>query len=121
MSLGANIIRLRKQRGWKQKDLAEKLGVHVRNLVRWEHDEARPRAQALQRIAEVLEVSLEELQGEEPAPHWALAVQDKEWQELLAQFGYLDPQQRDTLKSVFVDMLTRRRMEAALRTGGSGG
>lgn len=113
MSLGKTIIRLRMQKQWKQKDLAEKLGIHQRNLVRWENDQARPRAGALQRLADVLEVTVQEL--ERGDGHAARLAQDPELTEMLQQFLELEPAQRDALKLVLRDMLTLRRLESTFR------
>ena len=83
------------QKQWKQKDLAEKLGLHVRNLVRWENDQARPRQQALQHLADVLGVSLEELEKGEA--YGAQSLREPEIVELLEQFQELDPAQREAV------------------------
>ena len=108
MSLGKTIVRLRMQKQWKQKDLAEKLGLHVRNLVRWENDQARPRQTALQQLADVLGVSPEELEHGNPT---APQTRDPEIAELFEQFLELDPVQRDAVKIVLRDLLALRRLE----------
>ena len=112
MSLGKTIVRLRMQKTWKQKDLAEKLGVNQRQLVRWEHDQARPRLKALQRMAELFNVPIEELsESASPAP----ITDDPELQELLGHIPSLEPKQLEALKTILSDMVTKSRLEAVLR------
>ena len=117
MSLGKTIIRLRMQRQWKQKDLAEKLGMHPRNLIRWENDQVRPRAKALEHLAEVLEVSVAELETGEP--NAARIQEDPELFEMVDHILELSLPQREAIKLVVKDMLALRRMEKALQSRAS--
>jgi transcriptional regulator with XRE-family HTH domain len=59
--IGRNIAALREQRGWRQKELAPRLGVTRSGLSKWESGENPPPVEALVRMAEVLEVTLDEL------------------------------------------------------------
>ncbi len=113
MSLGKTIIRLRMQKQWKQKDLAERLGLHPRNLIRWENDQARPRTQAMQQLATVLGVSVEELETGDPEA--AKRSQDPELLQMLNQFQELSPPQREAIKLVMKDFLALRRLENAFQ------
>lgn len=113
MSLGKTIVRLRMQKQWKQKDLAEKMGVHQRNLVRWEHDQVKPRAKVIEKLAEVLEVSTDELLSE-AAFHHGILERDPEMVEILEQFCELETEQREALKLVLRDLVTLKRLETTL-------
>ena len=68
MSLGKKIAQLRKLRDWKQEDLAQKLNVHKSHISRWESGRMTPRVDALQRLAEIFGVSLEDITGEHSNP-----------------------------------------------------
>lgn len=57
MSLGANIRRARKARGWTQKELAERVESDASYIYRIETGKANPSIAVLARIAEALEVS----------------------------------------------------------------
>jgi transcriptional regulator with XRE-family HTH domain len=59
--IGRNIAALREQRGWRQKELAPRLGVTRSGLSKWESGEHPPSVEALVKMAEVLEVTLDEL------------------------------------------------------------
>ena len=66
MSIGENI---RTCRGaMKQSELAEKLGVTVTTLSRWENGQSTPNAEMIQKIADILEVPTERLLKVSTAP-----------------------------------------------------
>ena len=115
MSLGKEIVRLRMQKQWKQKDLAEHLGVHQRQLSRWESDQVRPRGRTLEKIAKALGTSAHELEVTGTGnPSWTGRIKDPELQQLLEEVPSLEDGQREALKMILKDMVTRRRLEAVL-------
>ena len=59
--IGRNIAKLRERRGWVQKELARRLDVTRSGLSKWESGDHMPSVEALVRMAEVLEVTLDEL------------------------------------------------------------
>lgn len=61
MSVGKNIKRIRKQKGFTQKELAEKLGVSQQNLAQYEGDKRNPKLETIIKIADGLNVSIDEL------------------------------------------------------------
>ena len=65
--VGDRLRELREHRGMKQSELAAKLGVHVMTVTLWENKKARRKVSTkyIQRIAEVLNVRVSELLGEE--------------------------------------------------------
>lgn len=60
-SLGQRLARLRKERGWTQKQIAEKTGLIQELVSNYETDKLRLNADMILRFAEVLEVSTDEL------------------------------------------------------------
>lgn len=105
MSLGRQIVKLRMQKQWKQKDLAERLGIDPRHLVRWEHDRAKPRPKALEKLAATLEVTVDELLGE--AQRNPLSrIEDEELRDLVENIPSLNEAKQTALKTVLRDMLT---------------
>lgn len=61
MSVGEQIKKARKRAGLKQSELAEKLGLAVITIGQYERGQRQPRYDMLQRIAEALGVSAQEL------------------------------------------------------------
>ncbi|MBP6312910.1 MAG: helix-turn-helix domain-containing protein [Flavobacteriales bacterium] len=64
--IGANIERHRKQGGLSQKEMAAKLDMEQSSYCRIEHGEIKITATHLQRISEILEITVEDLIGEDP-------------------------------------------------------
>lgn len=60
-TLGMMIAELRKQHGMTQLELAEKMGVTDKAVSKWERDLSCPDINSLPTLAEILEVSVEEL------------------------------------------------------------
>lgn len=59
--VGKNIKKFREQKGLTQDALAEKLNVTRQALSNWERGKTQPDIETLQKISEILEVSVEEL------------------------------------------------------------
>jgi transcriptional regulator with XRE-family HTH domain len=59
--LGARIVKARMRRGWRQAELARRLGVQRERLGSWERGRRAPRMEELVLLSEVLEVPFEEL------------------------------------------------------------
>ena len=64
MSIGENIARLRKEKGWTQVELGEKLGVSNQAVSKWESEMTFPDVMLLPYIAELFEVSIDDLYNE---------------------------------------------------------
>jgi len=62
-TFGQHLARVRKQRGFSQVALAEKIGVTARVLCYYERETKRPPAHLLPKIAAALDLSLDELLG----------------------------------------------------------
>ena len=105
MSLGKTIVKLRMQKLMKQKDLVAALGVQQRMVTRWENDEAQPRPKTLEKLASVLDVTVEELLADAHASPIA-RLNDPELQDLVTHLPELLPEQQAALKQVIRDMLT---------------
>ncbi len=59
--IGGNLQKLRKQRELTQEALAERVGVARQTVVKWESGESAPDLVLAQKLADVLEVTLDEL------------------------------------------------------------
>ena len=60
-TLGMMIAELRKQQGMTQLELAEKMGVTDKAVSKWERDLSCPDVNSLPKLAQILEVSVDEL------------------------------------------------------------
>jgi transcriptional regulator with XRE-family HTH domain len=115
MSLGRTIAQLRKEKGWTQAEFGEKLDVHQSHVTRWESDRVRPRDSSLEKIAEVLEVSVEELYNNAPEVlASSLNIDDPELVEMLVDIPKLHTEELQALKTVLRNFLSQLRIREAL-------
>ncbi len=64
MSMGKNIAKFRKSKGFTQEELGQKLGVTNQAVSKWESETSMPDVMMLPRIANALEVTLDDLFAE---------------------------------------------------------
>ena len=65
MDIAEKIIKLRKESGWSQEDLAEKLYVSRQAISRWENGTALPDAQNILQISKLFHVTTDYLLNED--------------------------------------------------------
>jgi transcriptional regulator with XRE-family HTH domain len=122
VTLGEKISILRRQRGWTQDELAERVQVHTVQVSRWETGKMRPSRKTLQKIAEVLGVTADELRsGEQPLPQEL--SRDRELVERVQQIRELDPEDRAMILRMIDTLLTQKRLARLLvsqKTGTAG-
>lgn len=63
MDLGNNIRNIRKQRGLRQEQLAEVMGVSIASVSKWENGQCAPELTVLTELADFFEVSIDTLVG----------------------------------------------------------
>lgn len=61
MSINENIKKARKEAGITQKELAEVIGVHQKDISRWENGERTPSIEAFANICKALKASADTL------------------------------------------------------------
>jgi transcriptional regulator with XRE-family HTH domain len=59
MSIAARLITLRKERNLTQQEMADKVGLHVNQIRRYETGNARPSLEALKKIALALNITID--------------------------------------------------------------
>lgn len=64
-TFGQRFSRLRKNLGFKQEDIAEKVNISAQAVSKWENDLSAPDISTLPILADILNVSLDELLGRE--------------------------------------------------------
>jgi len=115
MSLGRKIAQLRKMKDLTQGELAEKLNIHQSMVTRWEKDQVQPKSSSIQRLAEALDASVEDLlHNDEVSPQKKATIRGLEntgLVELLGQVHQLDAGDQEALRAVLDAMLTKRRIQ----------
>lgn len=70
MTIGESIRRARKAKGWTIQKLSEKSGIHATTIWYWEKNKSQPTVFLLICIADVLEITLDELVGRKVKKEW---------------------------------------------------
>lgn len=92
--IGKQLKEVRKARGLTQAELAERVGVSLSTVKKWELDMNEPNSDKLIALALTLNVSTDYLFGRDTAPDLVL-TEDKE--RLLAIIDSLPPRQREAV------------------------
>lgn len=67
-SMGETISTLRREKGLTQKELADMLNITDKAVSKWERDISCPDTQTIPKLAEILEVSIDELMNAKTVP-----------------------------------------------------
>ena len=67
-SMGEIISTLRREKGMTQKDIADKLGITDKAVSKWERDIAFPDTATIPKLADILEINVEELMQAKAVP-----------------------------------------------------
>lgn len=78
MNLQDNLIRLRKQKGYSQEELAYQLGVSKQSVSKWESGSSVPELERLVEISELYAVSLDELVKGEDSVAQGMIITDEQ-------------------------------------------
>lgn len=114
MSLGAAIKKHRRLKGITQSELSQQSGVDVRNLSRYETDLVQPRRSNLEKIAEVLQVPLDELL-EVSTKNDEINISDPELYEQFQQVARLNEEDLAALKRIISAVLVKNRIHSLTR------
>lgn len=99
MSFGKNLKDIRVEKNVSQEDLAKKISVHANHISRYERDLSSPSIEVVQRIAEALEISIDELVYGK-ASNTEAGLNDKELIVLFKKVQHLSAKQKQTVKDV---------------------
>jgi transcriptional regulator with XRE-family HTH domain len=107
MILGEKIKKLRKERGWSQENLADKIKIHRKTIAFYELNKSQPSAEMLQKIATVFQVSNDYLLEDEPSNFSNLGIKDKSLIPVFLEIDKLDNGSKEIIKTM-VESLSLR-------------
>ena len=110
MSLRDRVRDLRKEHGWSQGELAEKVGADPAQISRYENGRITPSADAVVRIAEVFDVSTDYLLVDD-APRRPFRQGDEALGDRLAHVGELGPDDLALVLSFIDALVTKTRLK----------
>ena len=108
MSIQSRIIKLRKEKQLTQQDMADKIGIHVNQIRRYESGATQPSLEALKRIAVAMNVTIDWLvfEEDERGPDEDLMLQF----EALSQF---DEEERKVAKALLESLILKHNAKRA--------
>ena len=107
-SFGERLARIRKARGYSQYTLADEIGISQRMVAYYEAQTGRPPAHLLPKIAEVLDVTADELLGISELKDAEGARNSRLWRKL-RQVEKLPPSDRRALLKMLDALLAQNR------------
>jgi transcriptional regulator with XRE-family HTH domain len=111
MALGERIRHLRKEVGWSQAELGEKVGTDAGRISRYEGGRITPSIDALMRIAEVFNVSADHLLFDD-VPRRPLHAAEDALGDRLAVIGELSADDLASLLNVVDGLVAKSRLRA---------
>lgn len=103
MSIAARLIALRREKGLTQQEMADKIGLHVNQVRRYESGSAQPSLEALKKIAVTLSVTIDSLvfePGERGPQEEGLKLR-------FEAVSQLDPQEKTVILELIDGMLLK--------------
>ena len=112
MHTGKILAQLRNRKGWTQAQLAERVAMTQAHINKLENDKMKPRPKTLERLAEALGVTVDELTLASQSPLASDIVRfDPELSQLLNQIAILTEEQRGALRTFLHSMITCQQIQ----------
>jgi transcriptional regulator with XRE-family HTH domain len=115
-TIGELLFRLRKERGWTQKELAEKIEIHPNHIGRIEKGGLQPRRSTLEAFAKVFGTDVDDLLTLAGVNERGLARQlseeDPDLAALMSQVPLLEDEQKDAPRVFLRSMVTCQRLQS---------
>ncbi len=109
------IKELRKRKGLSQAELAEAMGVHFAQVSRYERGETKPNAEAMTKLAQVLETSTDFLMNGTTDETAVSAGLDKEMISRFKQVQELDADDKKTMLSFLDAFIAKGKIQNLLK------
>ncbi len=113
--LGERIRKLRRERDWTQKELAERVGVDYKNISNYEVGRLTPSKKTLQRLVGVFGLTIDELVGDELREP-SLVIEDPELLNLFRELSAMPEADRAHLKWMLAAIVRQKRMQEMMIT-----
>lgn len=111
MALGERIRQLRKEAGWSQAELGEKVGTDSQRISRYETAKITPSLDAIVRIAEILNVSIDHLLVDD-VPRRPLHAIEHNLGDRLSALGELSEEDLASLLHMLDALVAKNRLKA---------
>ena len=125
VTMGERIKQLRKENGWTQTELAEKMGVTKGTVSTWETDSRRPAFETLDQLCDLFDRSMGYVTGQSDIPGHSrmtqeeaidvvLSVEEEELSEYAQKYARLDEYGRKAVQTIIREEAERCRAQGTL-------
>ena len=97
---GENLKRLRVEKGISQEDMAKKIKIHANHLSRYERGLSAPSIEVVEKMAKLLDVSIDELVSGSVNERIEKNIADRELLNIFQKVQNLEPPQLAVVKDV---------------------
>ena len=111
---GANLKRFRSEKGFSQEAFASKIGVHVTNLSKYERNKSIPSLEIAEKMANSLEVSLDEMVYGQQNEKARIRIADNELLNLFNKTQNLPDEQKKTVMELLSAFLLKASLKQQL-------
>lgn len=113
---GKKLTEIRKERHLTQSQLADLLDVQPPVISRWENGVSKPQFDYVVKLAEILDVSFDELLGDDDGERdpFRFAIRNRRLKELCRQVDQLAPQDQEVICHVVDSLVRRERIKAIM-------
>lgn len=111
MPFAEKLSKLRNNKGLTQQKMAEKAGIGIAQLRRYEGGKSSPTLEVIKNIAKTLGVSTDELIFDEGEGIASARVVDRELLEQFEMISRLNSHDKDAIKTVLESMIIKNRIE----------
>jgi Predicted transcriptional regulator with C-terminal CBS domains len=111
MPFAEKLSKMRKDRGFTQQEMAQKAGVGIAQLRRYEGGKSSPTLEVIKNIARTLGVSTDELIFDENEGVASTKIIDRELLEQFEMVSRLNPHDKDAIKTVLESIIIKNRIE----------
>jgi transcriptional regulator with XRE-family HTH domain len=109
-----NLKRLRTEKGISQEDMAKKIKVHANHLSRYERGLSAPSIEVVEKMARMLDVSIDELVFGAVSERMEKNISDRELISMFQKIQSLEQQQQNTVKDFISAYLLRADLQKNL-------
>jgi transcriptional regulator with XRE-family HTH domain len=117
MTIGEKIHKLRKEKGWSQNQLAQKIDINTRNISLYESGKAVPSSETVQKLANLFNVSTDYLFNDEPENIASTGIKDKSLIPLFEEIDNMNMEEKNAVR-VFVEAIAFKRKVKSLENRG---
>lgn len=113
MTIDEKIRQLRKEKGWSQAKLAQKLDINTRNISLYESGKSIPSSDTVHKLAALFNVSIDYLFNDEPQNLGSVGIKDKSLVNLFEEIDKMDEKEKEAIR-VFVEAIAFKRKVKSL-------